>query len=276
MANFENECAIIVLTRGYEKIDDYKVLIERNNHIRKNLRNVDIPLIFFHEGNITPEHQEHIIANTPDLWMNFIDISATAFLKDKESIKFDERTDHPPWQIGYRHMCHFWFKDFFDYVENYDYVLRIDEDCFVKFSIDKAFEEIISNKENPFFYGTTFGEPGWIVKNMNATTLDFMKKKGLNAKSRRAVGPLTCIFGLNLPIIREKMDILNEFFDHIDKSEGIYQYRWGDLPLWGEMMFYFFDIECLTEKYIKRWMLWYHKSHGKTVNLKYHQPEKKT
>ena len=48
MANFENECAIIVLTRGYEKIEDYKVLIERNNHIRKNLRNTDIPLSLIH------------------------------------------------------------------------------------------------------------------------------------------------------------------------------------------------------------------------------------
>ena len=29
--------------------------------------------------------------------------------------------------------------------------------------------------------------------------------------------------------------------DEIDESNNIYIYRWGDLPLWGEVMEYFYD-----------------------------------
>jgi hypothetical protein len=263
--------AIVVLTRGYSDMKQYDQLLTRNEHISKNLKNKLIPIVLFHEGNITNEHQIYIKSKSPDLEISFVNISSTSFLDEKKSIPFFPRTDHPPWQIGYRHMCNFWFKDFFKHVTDYNYIFRIDEDCYVQFSIDDAFSEI-ENGNIPFLYGTTFGDPGWVVTNMNQTTIEFMKSKGQDVKKRRAVGPLSCVFGLNLIKIREKMDILSEYHDYIDKSNGIYQYRWGDLPLWGEIMYYFFGIECNNnESIIKRWLIYYHKSHGKTVNAKYNK-----
>ena len=38
----------------------------------------------------------------------------------------------------------------------------------------------------------------------------------------------------------------------------------GDLPLWGEIMYYIFGIDC--NKFIDKSLTYYHKSHGKTIN----------
>lgn len=40
-------------------------------------------------------------------------------------------------RIGYKYMCYFWFIDFLDYIKDYKYLIRIDEDCFInKFDND--------------------------------------------------------------------------------------------------------------------------------------------
>lgn len=31
--------------------------------------------------------------------------------------------------LGYKHMCHFWSIDFLEYLKDYKYILRIDDDC---------------------------------------------------------------------------------------------------------------------------------------------------
>tara|TARA_B110000008_G_C16944926_1_gene554039 strand:- start:401 stop:1183 length:783 start_codon:yes stop_codon:yes gene_type:complete len=256
--------AILVLTRGYDDINKYNVLLERNINIDRNLKDKTIPLLFFHEGNITDEHQTHIKNKQPNLIMKFINISDKCFLKEKENTTFYPRTDEPWWGYGYRHMCNFWFKDFYHYVKDYQYVLRIDEDCFIRFSIDRAFEHLLNNN-SPFLYGHVFGDPGFVVVNLNNTTMNFLKENNFkNIKSRNQVGPYTNIFGMDLNKIREKWDILSKYHEYIDKSNGIYQYRWGDLPLWGEMMYYLFDIDC--SKHVEKWLTYYHKSHGKTIN----------
>ena len=61
--------AILVLTRGYDDINKYNVLLERNINIDRNLKDKTIPLLFFHEGNITDEHQTHIKNKQPNLIM---------------------------------------------------------------------------------------------------------------------------------------------------------------------------------------------------------------
>ena len=43
----------------------------------------------------------------------------------------------------------------------------------------------------------------------------------------------------------------------------IYKRRWGDLPLWGEVIFYIFGNESL---YINSKLKYYHESHKLNVN----------
>ena len=66
--------AIVVLTRGYDNLNEYNDIIERNISIYENLINKSIPIIIFHEGNILLSHQEFIKEHTPLLLITFIDV----------------------------------------------------------------------------------------------------------------------------------------------------------------------------------------------------------
>ncbi len=69
---------IATLTRGYTDIEKYSMLIKRNRHIARKLKDKTIDILIFHEGNILKEHQAHIKAETPELALKFIDISPIA------------------------------------------------------------------------------------------------------------------------------------------------------------------------------------------------------
>ena len=70
--NNESRCAIVMLTRGYSKIEEYNDLIARNKHIDNQLYNKLIPLVICHEGNIGESHQKYIKDQTPALNIDFI------------------------------------------------------------------------------------------------------------------------------------------------------------------------------------------------------------
>ena len=65
---------VVVLTRGYDDINKYRQLIKRNKSILKNLYDVSIDIIIFHEGNINIQHQEYIQSQTPLLKIIFVNL----------------------------------------------------------------------------------------------------------------------------------------------------------------------------------------------------------
>ena len=88
---------IYVLTRGYQKIEDYKTLIERNKSIEQNfpgLSDDNIDYIIFHEGNISEEHQKYIQNNTT-IPLKFINVKlsypGTAFNNDDKKVFIGNR-----------------------------------------------------------------------------------------------------------------------------------------------------------------------------------------
>ena len=86
------------------------------------------------------EHQTLLKQITKNLILIFIDISSRAFLKEKKSINPHKKFQKS--NIGYRHMCHFWFVDFWHFVEEYENILRIDEDCYITFDPVDIFSKI--------------------------------------------------------------------------------------------------------------------------------------
>jgi hypothetical protein len=231
-----NKNAVVILTRGYDDVNKYLSLINRNKGISKNLINKMIDIIIFHEGNITDLQQDYIKNETPDLKIIFTDVSEFAFIKEKEDIPFYRAFDkeiNPP--KGYRHMCHFWFVDFLKYCENYDYILRIDEDCFIDFNVDEIFKMI---QDKFLIAGRVEDDHPPVVYGLNNFTLRFLRNNNFNnLKPRKVNGPYTNIFALNLKKVREN-ELVLKYIDEIDKSNNIYIYRWGDLPLWGEVIYY--------------------------------------
>ena len=263
--NNEEKSCIAVLTRGYSNIAKYKDLINRNKSINNNLKDKNIPLIIFHEGNINKDHQNYIIKHTPNLKIIFINISNKCFSGKKIDYK-----PYPPsvkpgygFTLNYRHMCSFWFIDFISYLDEYDYMLRIDEDCIVNFNIDNKFN-LLKNKT--FIYGYWYLDYEFVTHKLNDTTLEFLnqnKDKDINHLQKRDVyGPYTNLIFINLKKIREK-DIINKYLKHVEKGEYIYIYRWGDLPLWGQVIMYMIEE---NQHLLDRDLKYYHGSHRKKIN----------
>ena len=248
---------IAVLTRGYSDISEYDKLIKRNLEIQKNLHNKSIDILIFHEGNITREHQSYIINKTPSLELHFVNVNnGLAFRSSKSHIAVDPGTSF--FGIGYRHMCSFWFVDFWHFVEKYDRILRVDEDCFIDFNIDAVFDKL--DKHN-FICGKWMQDHNFVTIGMNKMSLDFIKQYHISS-GRMPSGPYTNVFAINLKGIRTNK-MLTEYIKTVDLSDNIYRYRWGDLPLWGEVIYYIFGMESvLLDPNIK----YYHESHGAMVN----------
>lgn len=257
--NKNKKNAVILLTRGYTNIKRYDMLINRNKSIEKNLIDKSIDILIFNENNITNEHQNYIKKMTPNLNIIFINILEKAFLNEKKNIKVDKSVEK--FSLGYRHMCSFWFVNFWNFVETYDRVLRIDEDCIIDFNIDKIFY-LLNNKVA--IYGHWERDCDFVTNCMNSFTLNFFKNNGIDIikKDKIISGPYTNIISFNLEKLRQN-ELLFKYINEIDKSNNIYIWRWGDLPLWGEVLLYMYDKDDhLLTKYIK----YYHKSHNRKVN----------
>lgn len=240
-----NKC-VAVLTRGYPTLDQYQDLIERNESINKNLKDKTIPILIFHEGNIEETHQTHISSKTPELNIQYIDIKKDqkAFRLEKESIPFDPET--AAFSIGYRHMCSFWIMDFWHFVSEYDFLLRIDEDCVIDFEIDPVFQQL--QEENIQLITSHWGNDSTLVtKGMNYFSIYFLSNIYRLSETQiyqipqrmQASGPC-CVFGLNLKILRTNR-LLLPFLTELEKTNRIYSHRWGDGPLWGEIIGYLLD-----------------------------------
>jgi hypothetical protein len=250
---------ITVLTRGYHDFASYDKLIKRNQCISNCLLDKTTDILIFHEGNITNEQQEYIKEKTPELLISFINVNnGMAFRPEKENIQ-PQYYDIHTMRIGYRHMCHFWFVDFWDFVSDYELLIRIDEDCFIDDDIDFMFELL---ERYSFLCGRYANDCTHVTVGLNEFTLEFLKRhRNIDAKERYPCGPYTNVFAINLNI--KHNDIFQRYITEIDLSQEIYIHRWGDLPLWGEVIEYIFGPESAYISYIK----YYHESHDMEINF---------
>ena len=254
--------AIVLLTRGYKDIRKYEDLIKRNTCISRYLKDTSMDILIFHEGNMLEDHANLIHSKTPCLNIKFINIREKnkAFLKSKEQVPVHH--DVTSFGIGYRHMCSFWFVNFWNYVEEYDAILRIDEDCFIEFDINQLFYTMQSESKVAI-YGTWSRDEEFVTKELNNFTYLFFKNIIKQIIPRRSPsGPYTNVIALNLQELR-KNELLKKYIEYVDRSNAIYMYRWGDLPLWGEVLTYFYDKDAqLNLKELK----YYHGSHNIKIN----------
>ena len=82
-----------------------------------------------------------------------------------------------------------------------------------------------------------------VTKGLKSFTEAFIKSKGIRIPSEsirpkpHPSGPYTNVLLLNLKKLRRN-SILMDYIELLRKSENIYKYRWGDLPLWGDVLHY--------------------------------------
>ena len=260
------KACFVVLTRGYDSTHKYFKLIKRNQSIFDvvfPVHGTNVDYIIFHEGNITTEHQKHIQEQTPMLPLLFVDVKGTnpkTAFQDTKNIIPCHLTKHA--SIGYRHMCAFWFVHFFDYVQEYDMMCRLDEDCVVSKYVN-VFQYM--EEHNQCFVSCRWQDDGGKqTEGLKEWSKKYVETNELKALSYydKPGGPYTNFCALNLMCLGKNNEVL-KYVWAMDASDKIYSHRWGDLPLWGEVLQLFIPKNEYNTRFAH--ISYYHGSHNQNV-----------
>lgn len=270
----DTKIAFVVLSRGYKTKERYNDLILRNISLSEKIDKIflkNFDFIIYHEGNISTEDQIFISKQTPNLNLLFKNVKKVepknAFDDSKNQINY---TLCPPtnlsnsFPLGYKHMCHFWSIDFLEYLKNYKYIIRIDEDCILKNFNIKILEEMYRNNikyVSPYFQEQDVKD---VIVGLESLWNTFIKNN--NFVPYKKFDEIRCPY-TNFMIIDIEYflnnDIILNFLNSVDKSHGIYSNRWGDLPIWGVILSTMVDPLLYKEE---KSISYLHKSHHKIVN----------
>lgn len=214
--------AIVGLVRGYEDFDGYKSLIRRNELLHSNFnKRFNYDVIIFHEGDIKKEHQNRIKEFTPNI--KFIDVSDRAF-------KVSQNIDYSKEGLGYKHMCRFYAVQIYDYLKEYDYYMRLDDDSYIMSEIGYDIFKFMYNNN---IYGYRFSKldgHAETIRTLPKATLRYVKVNNINIKcSIKEINHQN--FYNNFHISRLdfwRREDVRFFLKYIDQQGGIYRHRWGD------------------------------------------------
>lgn len=276
--NHKNKIAISVLTKGYQDIKQYQMLINRNNSISEKIINnsdFEFDILIFHEGNITEEHQNYISSKSK-IPLIFKDVKKSGNMsafddnKNKVNMELCPPTALSSWfSLGYKHMCHFWAIDLFDYHSEYKYVMRIDEDVLVQNFENNIIHKIITEDiklatPHVCYYNGHLDDPDVMV-GLQKLTEDFYQKNNINPKIKFTdiLGVYTNFVILNVEYFKNNK-LVQLFLEDVEHSHGIYSNRWGDASTWG-IIGYTLIHEPI---YILDNVQYYHASHDRHVNKK--------
>lgn len=213
--------AVFCLTRGYNNPALYSRLISRNESIYHFLKHESPDMVMFHEGNVSIEHQKMIESSTP-LTFKWIQIPwefpRIPLPVETVSTFYDGRC-YP----GYHLMCQFHTCDVWDYLKDYDIVLRVDEDCILK---SPKWEHVFKSMEN-----TEYRTPMFDIETHELTnaTLPLWLEDDSHYYDRTM--PYTNIFISKIaPWLREDVQ---DWLKKVRTSNGCIMYRWGDHVMQG-------------------------------------------
>ena len=143
-----NKFAVVGLVRGYEgNIEKYDSLLKRNKSIYEQIgksSNFSYDMILFHESSLFDSDKRYIQSKSPEE-INFINVDKS-FEINYSNLDIDNE-ELKRFNIGYRMMCRFNSLYIWDFVSNYDYILRVDEDVeFLKVE-DNLFQNMEKNNK---------------------------------------------------------------------------------------------------------------------------------
>lgn len=214
----QKKYAVFGLVRGYAGWSKWKYvqLVFRNwaLAIWKLKRKFDGDFIIFHEGNIT-SGDRRALRLLSIVELKFVDVSNV--WKPNESSRWEGGSDFP---LSYSLMCKFNYSDLWQYLESYEVVCRVDEDCIVlnlpNFDDVKLFEA-----------GALFEESH---PRTNATMPAFLETIGLSRYYDQSF-PYTNLYLTRTDFwLRE--DVV-EFLNIVSNHPDALEYRWGDIPVLG-------------------------------------------
>mmetsp|Transcript_7091 Transcript_7091/g.14527 ORF Transcript_7091/g.14527 Transcript_7091/m.14527 type:complete len:544 (+) Transcript_7091:105-1736(+) len=140
--------ATAALIRSGDTLAYYKGFITRNQAIAALPWASSVDHLVFHEPDLPSSHINHLRVNSGNLSLSFVDVGKTfksakrrdAAARRKlvgrpggKALKGEcEPTDlSEQYPLGYKAMCWFWYSQVLSYTHAYDFVLRVDDDCFL-------------------------------------------------------------------------------------------------------------------------------------------------
>ena len=212
----QNPTAFFALTRGYHGLHKvrYRHLIRRCLKLKKFINKEKGVSVLFHEGNISKPDQ---------FFLTVLTFTKHRFVNVEKEFELPEGftwTGSKKSPIGYALMCRFHYLGLWKYLDKFDVVCRVDEDCFV--ANLPSFSEI----EN--FATGAFCEETHVDTNIELP-------KFLNTLGH--VGGYDHVFPYtNCYITRTDFwlqEHVQEFLSSIAGNRNSLEWRWGDLPVIG-------------------------------------------
>ncbi len=231
--NISAQNAIVCLTRGYPDVSGYKRLIRRNRaiyHAINYQRIHQYPLILWHQGNIPLAHQSFVLAQESNHDVRFIDVSGAFQLP--QGIEPSELMES--WSVGYRLMCRFHIYYIWQYTRQFDYVMRIDEDCTLRCVAADPIQWLLK-------HGLDFAAAAFVGEShalTNQTLAPFVNRYASSvARQSHGAEPYNHVFPYtNLYVTRTgfwRQPEVQRFLAAVAFERDSIRLRWGDLPVLG-------------------------------------------
>tara|TARA_B110001450_G_scaffold7_1_gene27 strand:+ start:8151 stop:9125 length:975 start_codon:yes stop_codon:yes gene_type:complete len=266
--------AILILTQNtierkvYLKTTLYFFFKNFNNKYR-------YPIIILHEGDYKDRDKAEIITGIRGECKELIKFKEI----DKKDFEIPDHIDKdklnksvnmqivPYWRNKkYRSMCYFWIKHFPKYCENYDYIMRLDDDSIIEEPITTDLFKLLKDNNKVYMSNIIHVDCGIcnfemkelfkkILPNIDNEKLDKLFVKANITNKQPIYNKLKELytivnnkdyendsFTINMPIMYynnffitdinfwKKKEVL-EIIDEIDKTGNIFYYRYGDAPL---------------------------------------------
>jgi hypothetical protein len=162
-----------------------------------------------------------------------------------ETVQFEDYKD-PLSNLGYKRMCQFWMTGYLQdsIVEDYQYIMRLDEDsCFLSSINFNIFEEM-KYKHIHYTYHSSSGDPEAVVKDLLPYTYDYIQRNSINISN-----PIIFHKYLSsqlkekdgIPFINSNLEVIDthrfrspdimSYVQNITDENLIFHRRWGDAPL---------------------------------------------
>jgi len=226
--------AIATLLKGIgENYNQWQqtLVIIRNQSIKRNY-NKECDLVIFHEGDLHEEYMAKIKYNSKIGWnIKFIEVPKFRLSIDELESLRPHILDMGNVRTGYSSMCRFWAYYFLEYLQEYDYVVRLDDDCIALNDIGKIIDDL-DDKYLSFpclgHEDLRHGLEGFLKMYFDKSEIHF----------NRIGVPYTNFCGFNLIKIRKDKRIIN-FFKEIENNQFIHKYAWTDTLLWGVILKFF-------------------------------------
>jgi hypothetical protein len=231
--NTSAQSAIVCLTRGYPDVNGYKKLIRRNRSVYETINRNRIrqyPLIIWHQGNIPPAHQRFVLAQEANRDVRFVDVSGAFQLP--QGIDPSELMES--WSVGYRLMCRFHFYHIWQCTQQFDFVMRIDEDCTLRCVVADPIQWLMKHRLD--FAAAAFEAESHELTNQ--TLAPFVNRyAGSIAPQSHCAEPYNHVFPYtNLYVTRTgfwRHPEVQRFLTAVAFERDSIRLRWGDLPVLG-------------------------------------------